>query len=211
MTVAVRLARLARERLGLPAEAAIAVYAGRVNERKGLDQILALADLRPDTLFLLVGSEAEGPVEAEARRRPNVRVVAWQGPERLPWYLAAADLLLIPAVERAARAVREQRAADEDLRLSRRGAADPGARHSPTSPACWPTAATPCWSARAIPQQAAAALDRILGDPALAPAPRRGRRRDRARLRLGRRAPSASPASCAGGWPRLSRPNRWRR
>lgn len=87
---------VARERLRLPAEAAIAVYAGRVNERKGLDQILALADLRPATLFLLVGSEGEGPVEAQARRRPNVRVVAWEGPERLPFYLAAADALLIP-------------------------------------------------------------------------------------------------------------------
>lgn len=87
---------LAREQLGLPAQAAIAVYAGRVNERKGLDQILALADLRPEILFLLVGSEREGPIEAEARRRPNVQVVAWQGPERLPLYLAAADILLIP-------------------------------------------------------------------------------------------------------------------
>ncbi len=88
---------LARERLGLPAEAAIAVYAGRVNEQKGLDQILALADLRPETLFLLVGSEREGPIEGEARRRPNVRIVEWQTPQRLPLYLAAADALLIPA------------------------------------------------------------------------------------------------------------------
>jgi glycosyltransferase involved in cell wall biosynthesis len=87
----------ARRQLGLPAEAAVAVYAGRVNERKGLDQLLALADLRPETLFLLVGSEQEGPVETEARRRRNVRVVEWQDPKRLPLYLAAADILLIPS------------------------------------------------------------------------------------------------------------------
>lgn len=86
----------AREQLGLPAEAMIAIYAGRVNERKGLDQVLALADLRPETLFLLVGSEGEGQVEREARRRGNVRIVPWQDPERLPLYLAAADILLIP-------------------------------------------------------------------------------------------------------------------
>jgi starch synthase len=85
-----------RERLGLSDSSRIAVYAGRINERKGLDQILALADLRAETLFLLVGSEREGPVEAEARRRPNVRIVSWQGPDRLPLYLAAADVLLIP-------------------------------------------------------------------------------------------------------------------
>jgi starch synthase len=86
----------AREQLGLPAKAAIAVYAGRVNEQKGLDQILALADLRPESLFLLVGSERDGPIEAQARRRQNVRIVAWQGPEHLPKYLAAANILLIP-------------------------------------------------------------------------------------------------------------------
>ena len=86
----------ARKRLDLPGDASLAVYAGRVNERKGLDQILALADLRPETLFLIVGSEQEGPIETQARRRPNVRVIGWQSPDRLPDYLAAADILLIP-------------------------------------------------------------------------------------------------------------------
>src|SRR5205085_9519857 len=47
----------ARDRLGLPRERRIAVYAGRVNQEKGLDQVLALAALRPEVLFLLVGSE----------------------------------------------------------------------------------------------------------------------------------------------------------
>ncbi|MET1110405.1 MAG: glycosyltransferase family 4 protein [Allosphingosinicella sp.] len=158
---------VARERLGLPAGAAIAVYAGRVNPRKGLDQVLALAALRPEVLFLLVGSEGEGPVEVEARRRPNVRIVGWQGPERLPSYLAAADLLLIPAssepLERfgssvlpiktfaylaAARPILAPRTPDLAGLLVDGGNAllvDPG-----------------------DPRQAAGALDRILGDPALA-------------------------------------------
>lgn len=158
---------VARERLGLPAGAAIAVYAGRVNERKGLDQILALADLRPQTLFLLVGSEREGPIEAEARRRSNVRIVAWQEPMRLPLYLAAADILLIPAssepLERfgssvlpmktfaylaAARPILAPRSPDlADVLVDGRNALLVG----PGRPA-----------------EAAAALDRILGDPALA-------------------------------------------
>jgi glycosyltransferase involved in cell wall biosynthesis len=86
----------ARARLGLQPKRFIAVYAGRVNEQKGLDAILALADLRPDMLFLLIGSEAEGPVEGEARRRANVRVVPWQDPAALPAWLYAADVLLIP-------------------------------------------------------------------------------------------------------------------
>lgn len=86
----------ARAALGLPADLFIAAYAGRINAQKGLDQILALADLRPDTLFLLVGSEGEGAIEAEAAARANVRVVPWQSPPDLPRWLHAADALLIP-------------------------------------------------------------------------------------------------------------------
>ena len=86
----------ARTRLGLPLERPIAVYAGRINAHKGLDQLLALADLRPQALFLLVGSEGAGAIEAAAASRSNVRIVPWQPPEALPAWLYAADLLLIP-------------------------------------------------------------------------------------------------------------------
>lgn len=74
----------------------IALYAGRVNAQKGLDQILALARLRPGVLFVLVGSEGEGSIEAEASAIPNVRIIPWQAPADLPNWLAAADVLLIP-------------------------------------------------------------------------------------------------------------------
>jgi alpha-maltose-1-phosphate synthase len=86
----------ARARLGLDPARFTAVYAGRVNAQKGLDQLLSLADQRPDALFLLVGSEGDGPIEAEARSRPNVRIVPWQAPADLPAWLHAADVLLIP-------------------------------------------------------------------------------------------------------------------
>lgn len=86
----------ARDRLGLPRDRRIVVYAGRVNERKGLDRLLALADMRPDTLFLLVGSEGAGPIEAAAATRANVRVEPWQAPAALPAWLYAADVLAIP-------------------------------------------------------------------------------------------------------------------
>jgi len=84
------------ERPDLPADRPIALYAGRINEAKGLDTILALAELRPDVLFVLVGSEGAGAVEAEAAKRANVRVVPWQAPCDLPAWLAAAEVLLIP-------------------------------------------------------------------------------------------------------------------
>ena len=82
--------------LGLPADRAIALYAGRINVEKGLDQLLALADLRPEILFVLVGSEGEGAIEAAAKGRDNVRLVGWQAPPTLPAWLSAADVLLIP-------------------------------------------------------------------------------------------------------------------
>src|SRR5205085_7555964 len=86
----------ARQLLGLDPDRFTAIYAGRVNAQKGLDAVLTLADLRPDALFLLVGSEGEGAVEVEARSRPNVRIVPWQEPAELPHWLDAADVLLIP-------------------------------------------------------------------------------------------------------------------
>jgi glycosyltransferase involved in cell wall biosynthesis len=86
----------ARASLGLPTDRPIAVYAGRLSPRKGLDQLLAAAALRPDILFLLVGSEGEGPVEQAARGRDNVRILPWQAPDALPLFLYAADILVIP-------------------------------------------------------------------------------------------------------------------
>lgn len=86
----------ARRALGLPADARIAVYAGRINAAKGLDQLLALADRRPEVLFLLVGSEGEGPIERQAAARANVRIAPWAEPAALPNWLAAADVLVQP-------------------------------------------------------------------------------------------------------------------
>jgi glycosyltransferase involved in cell wall biosynthesis len=92
-----RLSReLARTRVGLPAEATVAVYTGRINRKKGLDILLEVARRLPQVTFVLVGSEGEGPIEAEARRLANVRVVGWQRFADLAPYLYAADLLLIP-------------------------------------------------------------------------------------------------------------------
>jgi glycosyltransferase involved in cell wall biosynthesis len=87
----------ARARLVLPPDRPIAVYAGRLNHFKGLDQLLALAALRPETLFLLIGSEGDGPIERMAAAHDNVRVLPWQEPASLPAWLYAADVLLIPA------------------------------------------------------------------------------------------------------------------
>ena len=157
----------ARARLGLPAGRSIAAYAGRINGRKGLGQLLALADLRPETLFLLIGSERAGPVEAEAASRANVRVVSWQPPEALPAWLQAADLLLIPAasapLERHGTCVLPMKTF---LYLA--------AGRPILAPALPDTAELLKDGINALlvvpgrPEAAASALDRILADPALA-------------------------------------------
>lgn len=86
----------ARRLAGLPEGRPIALYAGRVNAQKGLDQLLAMARAAPDILFVLVGSEGDGPIEREAASFANVRIFPWQRPESLPPFLFAADVLLIP-------------------------------------------------------------------------------------------------------------------
>lgn len=177
----------ARAALALPTDRAIAVYAGRLNAQKGLDQLLALADLRPEILFLLVGSEGEGVIEAEARSRGNVRVIPWQTPDALPSWLAAADVLLIPASRdpletfrncvlplklfaylAAGRPILAPDAPDT-AELLRDG--DNALLVSPGSPAA-----------------AAAALDRLLGDPAMAKALSEASRRTARELTWDRRA-----------------------
>jgi glycosyltransferase involved in cell wall biosynthesis len=87
----------ARAALGLPVGWPIAVYAGRINPKKGLDQVFALADLQPQWLFVLVGAEGGDPMEAVAAARRNILLVPWQAPAALPLYLAAADVLVLPA------------------------------------------------------------------------------------------------------------------
>ncbi|HSR89757.1 MAG TPA: glycosyltransferase [Gemmatimonadales bacterium] len=86
----------ARVRIGVPETAAIAVYTGRMNRKKGLDLVLEAARRLPEVLFVLVGSEGEGPIETEARTIANTRTVPWQRFGDLAPYLYAADVLLIP-------------------------------------------------------------------------------------------------------------------
>ena len=55
-----------------------------------------MADLRPDVLFVLVGSEGDGPIEQAAAARANVRVAPWAERPALAQWLGAADVLVIP-------------------------------------------------------------------------------------------------------------------
>lgn len=87
---------VARVRRGLPGDRPVVAYAGRLDRTKGLAGLLALAALRPDILFVLIGSEGDGPIERAAAGRSNVRIESWaEGPALAEW-LQAADILVIP-------------------------------------------------------------------------------------------------------------------
>ena len=157
----------ARRRLGLPAARPIAVYAGGINGEKGLERVVELADLRPDVLFLLVGSQGDGPIERLAAARANVEVRPWADPRALPCWLQAADVLLVPP----ARAPLEQfRNCVLPMKLFAYLAAGRPilAPDSPDTAELLEHEHTALLVPPDRPDSAAAALDRLLGDPALA-------------------------------------------
>jgi glycosyltransferase involved in cell wall biosynthesis len=208
----------AREALDLPGDRPIAVYAGRINAEKGLDTVLDLAALRPNVLFVLVGSEGKGPVERAAARRDNVMVVPWTEPNALACWLSAADVLLVPPSSaplmrfgtcvlplklftylQAGRPILAPDAADTRELLT----------HEETALLVQPDR----------PAEAAAALDRLLGDAKLAETVAANARKlaegltwdDRARKlttflreRLARMSAQAAPPEYAGANPAFS-------
>ena len=87
---------IAKQHLGIDRERKTVVYTGRINHKKGLQLVIEAARRLPDHLFLLVGSQANGVIEALASTVANVRIVPWQSPEAIGRYLFAADVLLIP-------------------------------------------------------------------------------------------------------------------
>ncbi|MEM7137366.1 MAG: glycosyltransferase family 4 protein [Myxococcota bacterium] len=86
----------ARAKLDLPRDRRIVTYAGRINEKKGLEMVLELARRMPDVLFMLVGSTGRGPIEIAAEALGNVKVAPWQTASSIAPYLYASDVLTIP-------------------------------------------------------------------------------------------------------------------
>ncbi len=86
----------ARKAIGVSPGGTVVVYTGRINERKGLEIVIAAARRLPEVTFVLVGSYGDGPIEQSARDVPNIRFFPWQSDTELPKFLYAADMLLIP-------------------------------------------------------------------------------------------------------------------
>jgi len=88
----------ARRRLRLPESAPIVAYTGGLLEWKGVDVLLEAARSLPEVYFVIAGG-----MEADVHRLreragglAHVRIDGFQPPETVPWYLAAADLAVVP-------------------------------------------------------------------------------------------------------------------
>jgi glycosyltransferase involved in cell wall biosynthesis len=88
-----------RPRLGLPFDAPIYIYVGRLTPVKGVPLILQafaiVRQSRPQALLLLVGDGEERPRLAKLARRlgiaESVRFLGMRPPEQVAAYIAAAD------------------------------------------------------------------------------------------------------------------------
>ncbi|MFN0243400.1 MAG: glycosyltransferase family 4 protein [Planctomycetota bacterium] len=89
---------VARATLALPKDVPLAVYTGGLLEWKGVDLVVEAARSLADVYFVIAGG-----MDADVKRLrqkagglANVRIDGFQPPERVPLYLAAGDVGLVP-------------------------------------------------------------------------------------------------------------------
>jgi teichuronic acid biosynthesis glycosyltransferase TuaC len=86
----------ARRSIGLPVDSPVVAYVGKVARNKGISEFLeAMQRLaREGTQGIVVG---EGPLRLEAEGVRAIRCYGTQPNERIPLYMAAADVLVLPS------------------------------------------------------------------------------------------------------------------
>lgn len=85
-----------KKKFNLPSNQLIVTYSGRVNESKGLLQMLELAKAFTEIFFLIIGSEKVGVIEEGASHLDNVKVIGWQDKNTVFSLLQASDILYLP-------------------------------------------------------------------------------------------------------------------
>ncbi|MDE2079445.1 MAG: glycosyltransferase family 4 protein [Patescibacteria group bacterium] len=86
----------ARKRLGLPLDAKVAMYIGRLDGWKGIDTLLEASKLLSDAFLLAVIGGEPAQVEALSARYPAVRFLGYRPYTELPDNQTAADVLVLP-------------------------------------------------------------------------------------------------------------------
>ena len=89
-----------RAELGIDSETIVALYAGNMGEKQGLESLIGAARrlaARRDILILLAGDGVmRAAMEAEARSLDNIRILSLQAPSRFNALLNLADIHLLP-------------------------------------------------------------------------------------------------------------------
>ena len=88
----------ARRSFGIPEDAFVAVFVGRLKPIKGLPILWELAARRPDVHFLVVGTgELEEEVRNAAQRLPNFHFAGYRDNAELAPCYGAADVFVLPS------------------------------------------------------------------------------------------------------------------
>jgi glycosyltransferase involved in cell wall biosynthesis len=91
--------REARVRTGLPQDKPIVLYGGNFKKWKGVNTLAEAAPLLSETLVVMIGGTKENDVlslKEKTRGLSNVIVEGFKPQEEFSWYLAAADVLVLP-------------------------------------------------------------------------------------------------------------------
>lgn len=88
----------ARVALKLSPTAPIVVYTGHLYERKGVETLAQVATRLPNTQFLFIGGTVHDIKQFRTKwgNQPNITIVGHVSPTKVPQYLRAADVLVIP-------------------------------------------------------------------------------------------------------------------
>ena len=99
---------VARKLLGLPDDRRVVMYCGHFHEKKGVQYLVEVARYLPDVHFCLVGGWPEdiARLKCQIGDLTNVTFSGFVSHGRVPTYLAAADLLVLPNSGRCLHAYR---------------------------------------------------------------------------------------------------------
>jgi len=87
-----------RKKLNLPKDKKIVVYTGHLYDWKGADLLAKAAGLLKEGIevYLVGGTEIDVKKFEKKYKFPNLHIVGWQKHELIPFWLKAADLLVLP-------------------------------------------------------------------------------------------------------------------
>lgn len=86
-----------RKKLSWPQDKKIVVYTGQFYAWKGVDTLLAAAKKLPEVIFYFIGGKEKDLLELEKKiNQKNVVLISQQPHSKIPDFLQAADLLVLP-------------------------------------------------------------------------------------------------------------------